>query len=277
MIRVKKKCLVIMMLLLLSVLIIGWIWYGNCTLEVNEISIVNSRIPNSFNGFKIVQISDLHGAEIGKNNAILISKTKDENPDIIVITGDMIDRRRKETDAAIKLSGELTKIAPTYYVTGNHEASIRKIYEEFKEELVKNDVIVLENKAVDIVVENETITLIGLQDTGFDLKTGIDYLLKGALPENDNYKILLAHRPEYFDKYSGVDLIFSGHAHGGQFRVPYLGGLFAPGQGILPKYDGGVYYEDNRAMVVSRGIGNSLFPFRVNNNPEIVTITLKNE
>lgn len=126
-------------------------------------------------------------------------------------------------------------------------------------------------------IKSESITIIGLHDTGFDFNTGIDYTLSVVAPKNESYKILLAHRPEYFDKYNNVDLIFSGHAHGGQVRLPFIGGLFAPGQGLLPKYDAGVYKEGGKAMVVSRGLGNSLFPFKVNNNPEIVVVTLENE
>ena len=155
---------------------------------------------------------------------------------------------------------EAVKKAPCYYVTGNHEARINIFGDEyslFKAGLVNLGVRVLENESVDITLDKDAISLTGIHDTGFDFTTAAGSLVKESLPEGEGYKILLAHRPEYFEQYEGADLIFSGHAHGGQIRVPFIGGLFAPGQGVLPRYDCGVYEEDGRTMVVSRGLGNS--------------------
>lgn len=272
--NLKKKIIITALIAVIVFLLLVWIWWGNTALEVNNFKI-EGNIPQSFDGFRIAQVSDLHNAEFGKNNKKLIDKLKATNADIIVMTGDMIDSRNTKTDVAINFAKEAVKIAPCYYVTGNHEARIRKDYEVFKKGLIEAGVNVMENKACEIVAGNDKITLIGLNDTGFDFSTRIDYLLSDAMPDDDNYKILLAHRPEYFEMYEGVDLVFSGHAHGGQIRLPFIGGLFAPGQGFLPEYDSGVYTDGGTTMVVSRGVGNSLFPVRVNNKPEIVVVELQ--
>lgn len=258
-------------------LVVLWVWHGNNTVELTEYEI-EARVPHSFDGFTIVQISDLHNCTIGENNTKVLDKIKEAAPDIIVMTGDIIDARNTKTDVALAFAEEALKIAPCYYVSGNHEARIDydgDVYEDFRDALIKLGVKVLENESCDIVNDGEEITLVGLRDGGFDYSCTLDDMLNEAMSENENYKILLAHRPEYFDLYQDVDLIFSGHAHGGQARLPFIGGLFAPGQGVLPKYDGGVYEEDERCMVVSRGIGNSLFPVRINNKPEVVAVKLK--
>ncbi len=257
-------------LCLVLVIMSVWIWQSNSMVEVNEY-VIKGDIPNGFNGFRIAQVSDLHNT----NNEKIIEKLKGTNPDIIVITGDMIDSRNTKVDVAAAFAKEAVEIAPCFYVTGNHEARVRDKYSLLKEQLTSFGVTVLENEECNLSIGNESISLIGLHDTGFDFNTGIDYTLEEVNSESDNYKILLAHRPEYFNKYNGVDLILSGHAHGGQIRLPFIGGLFAPGQGLFPEYDSGIYKEDGKTMVVSRGLGNSLFPFRVNNNPEIVVVTLE--
>lgn len=269
---IRKKHIVWAVLSILTVALVLWIAWGNSVVGTTEYTIKSERIPESFTGFRIAQISDLHNTD---NNREIIKKLKKTDCDIIVITGDMIDSRFTNTARAVEFCEEAVKIAPVYYVTGNHEARIKDDYNILKTEIQALGVIVLENETAEITQNGESITIIGLHDTGFDFNTGIDYTLSEVMPDNESYKILLAHRPEYFDKYNNVDLIFSGHAHGGQVRLPFIGGLFAPGQGLLPKYDAGVYIEGGKTMVVSRGLGNSLFPFRVNNNPEIVVVTLE--
>lgn len=271
----KKRFAAVFCIALL--LLCGWLWYGNIHVEVSEYEIV-ADIPAFFDNFTIVQLSDLHNAQLGEDNKNVFDRLKTIDADIIVMTGDMIDSRNTKVDVALEFAKEAIKIAPCYYVTGNHEARVSYQggeYESFKSALIDLGVRVLENESCTIEKGEDKISLVGINDTGFDLNTRIDYLLKEAMSEGDNYKILLAHRPEYFDLYEGAQLIFAGHAHGGQIRLPFIGGLFAPGQGILPKYDGGVYEKDGKSMVVSRGLGNSLFPVRVNNMPEIVVVKLK--
>ena len=178
---------------------------------------------------------------------------------------------------------EAVQIADTYYVTGNHEASLSQ-YDELKAELENTGVVVLEDKAMQLEYNGDDITLIGLSDPSFTLKGDmfgevpamVDTKLRGLIGDKDNYTILLSHRPELFEAYvnCGVDLVLSGHAHGGQFRLPFIGGLVAPNQGLFPKYDAGLYTKGDTNMIVCRGLGNSIIPIRFNNRPEIVLLEL---
>ncbi|MBQ9757931.1 MAG: metallophosphoesterase [Clostridia bacterium] len=243
---------------------------------------ISKNIPEDFDNFKIVQISDFHNTKFGRDNQKLVDMIKKAAPDIVVITGDMIDARRLDIKTAISLAQELVKIAPTYYANGNHEARIKE-YNGFKENISACGVFVLEDDHLEIVVENSEITLIGMSDPAFYMEetdkkraAKIEEQLSRIIPDNENYKILLSHRPEIFESYvqHKVDLVFSGHAHGGQFVLPKLGGLYAPGQGFFPSYYSGIYTKENTSMVVSRGIGNSLMPVRINNKPEIIVAEL---
>ncbi len=266
------------LLSMLPVLLLALLWWGNNTVELTTYEI-EASVPESFDNFTIVQVSDLHNCSLGHNNKRILDKIKEAKPDIIVLTGDMIDSRSTNIKISISFIKEAVKLAPCYYVTGNHEARINyanEKYQDFKSAVKEAGVIQLQNESCTIKKGEGEITLIGLEDTGFDFSKPATELLREAMPATDNYKILLAHRPEYFDEYKNVDLIFSGHAHGGQIRIPFLGGLFAPGQGILPKYDNGLYTEGGRTMVVSRGLGASVFPIRINNRPEVVSVKLKN-
>ena len=279
----KRKGLVIVCVLavLLAVFVI-WTTWGNQALMVNTYRITSSNLPKAFDGFHIAQISDLHNCQMGKNNEKLISVLRAEAPDIIVITGDMIDSRQTDVDIALHLARELVQIAPCYYVPGNHEARVSE-YDSLKAGLIELGVTVLENAKVTIESSGEKMTLAGVVDPSFktDYLKGDDTAVMGSiltelLGEEDRYTILLSHRPELFEVYAQhtVDLIFSGHAHGGQFRIPFVGGLIAPNQGLFPKYDAGIYEEGNTTMVVSRGICNSIVPLRINNRPEIVVAVL---
>ena len=279
----KKKALLIVSVLVLAGLAIWTLW-GNTALEITEYEIMSDRIPEAFNGFRIAQVSDLHNAEFGEGNKDLIAMLSQTDPDIIVITGDLIDSRQTDIEIALEFARQVIKISPVYYVTGNHEARVPE-YENLKMGLEEAGVIVLENQKVILEQEEESITLIGLDDPSFRE----DYLFgdgasvtRAALAElqneSDGYTVLLAHRPELFDIYaeSGVDLVFSGHAHGGQFCLPFIGGLVAPNQGFFPKYDAGLFSQENTTMIVSRGVGNSIIPVRFNNRPEIIIVTLNN-
>ncbi len=278
----KRKRLIVFgsILILFSSLMICIVW-GNKALELNSYYIVSEDLPKSFEGFRIAQVSDLHNAEIGKDNQKLISTLKEAKPNIIVITGDMIDSRNTKTDVALCFAKEAVKIAPCYYITGNHEARASE-YSQLKKGLLELGVTVLEDDKVKIELLGETITLFGVLDPRFnadstlDDKTAVGNKLDDLIVEEDGYTILLSHRPELFETYvdRALNLVFSGHAHGGQFRLPFVGGIIAPNQGLFPKYDAGIYTEGNTNMVVSRGVGNSIVPFRVNNRPEIVLVEL---
>ena len=186
---------------------------------------------------------------------------------------------------ALDFAKEAVKIAPVYYVTGNHEASLSQ-YDELKIELKTIGVIVLEDEAVQLKHDTEEITLIGLSDPDFTIKGDIfgevpamvSTKLNNLADDENSYTILLSHRPELFESYvhCNIDLVLSGHAHGGQFRLPFIGGLIAPNQGLFPQYDAGLYTSGSTNMIVSRGLGNSIIPIRFNNRPEVVVIELLN-
>ena len=241
--------------------------------------------PRAFDGCKIAHISDLHNTEIGKNNETLLNMLREAKPDIIAITGDLIDSRKTDVAAALHFAGEAVKIAPCYYVTGNHEARASE-YDALKTGLIKLGVTVLENEKTELEREGEKITLIGVKDPSFssdylfhDEEAIMEAQLKALVDKDDGFTLLLSHRPELFDVYvtCNADLVLSGHAHGGQFRLPFMGGLAAPNQGLFPKYDAGLFSEGKTKMLVSRGIGNSIFPFRVNNRPEVILIELQTD
>ncbi|MBQ9744651.1 MAG: metallophosphoesterase [Clostridia bacterium] len=249
---------------------------------ITEYIVTSDRLPNEFDGFRIAQVSDLHNSEFGKGNSELLDMLKEAEPDIIVITGDLIDSRNPDIDIAINFIKKALKIAPCYYVSGNHEANVPE-YQKFKNEMIACGVHVLENKCVYITASKEKIQLIGVDDPLLQVNSSSDdseetmkNVLDGLTSQGEYYTVLLSHRPELFELYSkyNIDLILSGHAHGGQFRIPFVGGVFAPSQGLFPKYDAGLFYENGTNMIISRGIGNSSFPLRINNRPEIVIVEL---
>ena len=278
----KKTVLIVSVLVILCLGI--WTLWGNIALEVNEYEIVSDRIPEAFAGFRIAQVSDLHNKDFGEGYGQLLTLLSEINPDIIVVTGDLIDSRQTDLDIALEFAWQAGKIARVYYVSGNHEARVPE-YEDLKTGLVKAGVVILENQKVQITREGESITLMGIDDPSFqedylfgDSKSVARQAIENLQNESDGYTILLSHRPELFDLYvdTEMDLVFSGHAHGGQFRLPFIGGLVAPNQGFFPKYDAGQFTEENTTMIVSRGVGNSIIPIRFNNRPEIVLVTLRN-
>ena len=281
--KLNKKIVLIMSILVILCLGIWTLW-GNTALEVNEYEIVSDRIPEAFSGFRIAQVSDLHNAEFGEGSEKLIELLSHTDPDMIVITGDLIDSRHTDIEIALEFARHAIKLAPVYYVSGNHEARVRE-YEDLKMGLAEAGVIVLEDQKVQITREGESISILGIDDPSFQE----DYLFGDAASvtssslselqnESEGYTVLLAHRPELFETYvdAGVDLVFSGHAHGGQFRLPFVGGLVAPNQGFFPEYDAGLFSEGSTTMIVSRGVGNSIIPIRFNNRPEIILVTLSN-
>ncbi len=278
--KTKRRFVLLCVLIMLLALII-WTAWGNTALMVNTITVSSSRIPAGFSGYRIAQVSDLHNAEFGTGNIELLQTISESTPDIIVITGDLVDMNHTNMDAALDFAKNAVQIAPIYYVNGNHEAGLSQ-YDELKEGLKSVGVIVLEDEVIQLEHNGSTVTLIGLSDPNFAIRNDVfdeppdmvSTKLNGLLKSENGYTILISHRPELFETYvsCGVDLVFSGHAHGGQFRLPFIGGLIAPNQGLFPKYDAGLYTDVNTNMVVSRGIGNSIIPFRFNNRPEVVLV-----
>lgn len=272
--------------LVLCIIIMNLFLYSqNNTLSITRIRIDSDKIPQGFNGYKIVHLSDLHNKEFGKDNRVLILTVKMAKPDLIFITGDIINSDYYDEQSTISFVKKLTLLAPVYFVTGNHEEA-NYHYDSLKNSLAEIGVHMLVNKTELIEKNGDKISISGVNDPVFvSLRKNqrINDLMMEELkqlPEKgnpDRFSILLSHRPEVFELYAdfGFDLIFSGHAHGGQIRLPFVGGLFAPGQGLFPKYTSGIYRHDKSAMIVSRGLGNgSSFSQRIGNYPEIVIVTL---
>lgn len=258
--------------------IIVWIIWGNSALIKSDYRISSGYLPHSFDGFVIAQVSDLHNCEFGKHNENLLNLLRDAKPDVIAITGDFVDSRRTNIAVSIDFVKQAVKIAPCYYVTGNHESRISQ-YPELKQALITAGVTVLDDQCQEIELAENKINIIGLNDPKFsdgDERKNTKAKLQSLVPDNDNFTILLTHRPELFDLYvnAGIDLILAGHAHGGQIRLPALGGVIAPNQGLFPKYDAGMFQEENSQMIVSRGLCDTVFPPRINNKPELVVISL---
>lgn len=280
--NIKTKITVYFIIVLLILIYLG---FQNGHLKTTTIKYSNDKLPKSFDNFTIIHVSDLHSKKFGEGQIKILNKIKKENPDIILVTGDLIDRRRYDLETSMLFITGAVEIAPVYYVSGNHEAwSLR--YGEIKERLLKSGVYVLDNETSEIVIGEDKIEVLGIKDPAFDTPEGIKdiYLTNfiqnlNSFSQSENFQILLSHRPELFDLYVNeeIDLIFSGHAHGGQFRLPFIGGLFAPDQGLFPKYTSGKHKINGSTLVVSRGLGNSVFPLRLFNNPEIVKVILQKE
>lgn len=266
------------------VFLVFFIWQNN-HIVTNKINYKNNKIPKSFHGYTIVQISDLHNKRFGKNQIRLLNKIEEASPDIIVITGDLIDRRKYNLDIAMEFIEGASKISPIYYVPGNHEAWSGE-YDSIKKHLLEAGVHLLEDKKIEIEKEGSKIEILGIKDPAFltynyldgtDL-SDLEKALEGMADEN-TFQILLSHKPQFFNLYQkeAIDLIFTGHAHGGQFRIPFVGGLVAPDQGFFPKYTSGSHTIDKSTMIVNRGLGNSIIPIRIFNRPEIIKLVLKME
>ncbi|MEE0681871.1 MAG: metallophosphoesterase [Candidatus Gastranaerophilaceae bacterium] len=268
------KLLFIIVFSLAAVSIFLW-WQAN-GLGITYIEHSSWRLPIEFDGFRIAQVSDLHNKTFGKGNSSLLALLSREAPDIIVITGDLVDRRRPDINAAMEFIYGAVAIAPVYYVSGNHEERLEN-HNEIYGKLVNAGVHVLENTGAKILRGERSISIAGVFDSDSD--TVISRRIETVMGNPDDFTILLCHRPNYmeiFKRYS-LDLVFCGHAHGGQFRVPFVGGLFAPDQGLFPQYTSGAYTEGETTMIVSRGLGNSVVPIRLFNRPDVVMATLRSE
>ena len=280
--RKRKRWIVLAALCALLACLIPYLLWANAALTVSHVEL--DLLPGE-GSFTIAQVSDLHNAEFGGGNRELLAILEEAEPDLIAITGDLIDSRRTDPAPALAFLEGAVELAPVCYVTGNHEFRAYDAYQDLKSQMEELGVIVLENEAV--VLEAVPLRVIGLDDPSFGVRSDPsatpEQILQGALTalapqagEEDLRTVLLAHRPEYVELYAqhGADLVLSGHAHGGQVRLPGVGGLYAPGQGFLPRYTSGLYQIGGTSLVVSCGLGNSLFPLRVNNRPEVVLVKL---
>lgn len=282
---------ILMIVCLIVVCVISY--FENHRLVITKYQIKDSLIPRAFDGFHIVQLSDLHNAVFGEKSEKLIQNVKDLNPDIILVTGDMIiGKPGKDVIFAADTMNALTEIAPVYFSLGNHELRIsiyKDVYQDMWErflERLSSEIHLLLDEKTEILRGDESVNLYGLNLTPelykrmFHTPMQADYLTSlFGLCDEKKYHIFMAHNPDYFKEYAnwGANLTFSGHIHGGMIRIPFIGGALSPMIHFFPRYDKGLFEYSNKYMILSGGLGNHTFKFRVNNLPEVVSVTLHKE
>lgn len=295
------KCKLFKFISVAFVLLLGVNLILNQMVFVTRVTAVSADLPAAFAGYEIAQLSDIHSVRSERQADRILAQVERLSPDLIALTGDLVDSgyysRTFGTDGeklTLGLLARLTAVAPVYYIYGNHEMVLLDdpVHNSFRTQVEALGVTMLNNENETIRRGGESISIAGIQDPATLYKDEAYAALEDsevktrAMLDNvvnslraEDFVLLLAHRPEFFELYvqSAADVILSGHAHGGQVRLPVVGGLYAPGQGVFPQYDAGLYERDATSMVVSRGIGNSLFPLRVFNPPEIVAIDLQTE
>lgn len=251
-------------------------------LTVTEYERTYAELPASFEGFRVVQLTDLHLKTFGEDNIRLISAVEEQKPDIIVLTGDFINRRlsASQEGQSEKLRGffeGLSALAPCYFVSGNHEWASGEL-ETLSAVLSESGVRYLRNEYVSLEKGGERIILAGVEDpNGPNSQIKPDKLVESIRREHpESFILFLGHRDDWLGKYPELDVqvIMSGHAHGGVVRLPFIGGVFSTKYGFFPKYDSGLFNEGGYDFVLSRGLGNFNIIPRFLNPPEIVCLTL---
>ena len=265
---------------LVFILIIGaLVLDSNFRITTPEYEIADEEIPESFDGFKIIQLSDLHNRSFGEGNEKLLEKVKKKEPDIIAVTGDLTDSECEDLEGYVKpLMEGLCEIAPVFYVSGNHEWAAGYMRDLF--DIIEScGVTVLRNEYVGMNIGDDTVVLAGTDDPNgpYDMKTPKELMAEIREEYPDEYIIVLNHRNDVLDMYSdiGADLVICGHAHGGLIRLPFTDGLINPSRELFPDFTSGIYEKGDTKMVVSRGLGWGISVPRFLNNPHIPTVVLK--
>jgi len=270
--KTKKKKFRVTIPILIGVFLLlnGFFLYQNYRLVVTEYEYHNPKVSAGLDGYVIVQISDLHNQWFGFGEGILLDKIRECDPDMIVVTGDVLDSRHTRYSFAEDFFRGAVEIAPVYYITGNHEQWLKgERFDRFLDEIQDMGVILLDDRSVS--VDGFLMTGVAEESLGKDLTTLIPSDTKEGL------MILLAHEPKFTESYrnSGADLVLTGHMHGGQIIIPGKGGLISPDFEFFPEFYEGMHTFGDMTMIISRGLGNSLFPVRINNYPEIVKVVLR--
>ena len=284
--RAQKRRGVFPILMLIFFLLVGILLYdGNTRIVISEYELNYVNLPEGFDGYRIAVLSDIHAAVFGNSNERLIAKVKETEPDIIAITGDLIDRYEKlpvemQLDIAETLVDSLTPIAPVYFITGNHDwdsGAIRPLLLLLEE----HGVVILRNKYTLLESGGDEIVLAGTDDPNgpADMKKPHEFVETIRQKEGERFIVMLEHRNSHLQLYSvlGVDLVICGHAHGGLVRLPFTDGLLGQQRDWFPTYTNGVYTSGGTNMVVSRGLGNHTGIPRIFNNPQVVVVELKVE
>lgn len=309
--RKKKNNKNFLRSLLIFFVVIGITMLGNYLanrqVHITEYEVFDDEIPKAFDGYRIVQVTDVHSIRNQEQADLLYTKVVNERPDAVVITGDLLDSTYYTEENTAFKSGLSDKMAGqdtvdfvkrltdnyyVYFVYGNHEMVLLDDVDNntFKLAMEEVGVVFLNNDGVKISKDNESIYMLGIQDPSTLYKDSeyaecgthtdrVHAMMKNimALKEEELYTVMLSHRPEYFSEYAkyDVNLVLTGHAHGGQVRLPGVGGLYAPGQGWFPEYTEGLWTKEDTTMIIGRGLGNSVEIPRVFNPPEINTIILR--
>lgn len=281
--KIIKRLVIILFILILACLASIWVSYN--WLTVTHFTVRSSKISEPF---RIVLVSDLHEHQFGRDNEKLAVKIREQSPDLIIIDGDMINGDSENADTAVELVRALKETAPVYYSFGNHEYSYMEAgHEDLTEELEAAGAVVLNYQSIDIDVKGNQIRLGGLYEYGFETGMQSEEENERAIPyleeyaDTDRYLIMCAHRPESFYPWDmadqwGIDLVLSGHLHGGQVIIPGVGGLYNSLDGFFPKFDYGQYKLGDSDMVITRGLGSNpkMLP-RFNNPPEIAVVEVE--
>ena len=290
----------IILIIALIILLALFLRWSNKALVLTRYNYYNQKIGDGLDGLVITQVSDLQSEYFGRGQKNIMDMVVRTCPDIIVYTGDLLDRNHTDYEAALTLMKGLKKIAPVFYINGNHEVALPdmdtgRLYDKLREMGVH---VMFDDGEVFTTKDGAALNIVGISEETvykgkpiyeqnsrqvsrvFD-ESFINDVKAKTLSKLDSapLTVMLVHEPQYINTYDDekVDLIFAGHAHGGQIRLPFTEGLFSPGQGFMPKYTSGIHHGSNSTMIISRGLGNSTFPFRIFNRPEIVTVVLGKE
>lgn len=282
----KRRTKILIIILTLLIVLLGVrLYIDHNFIKMTSYEVHSEKIPQGFDGYKILQISDLHNKNFGNQ---LFEKVCKANPDIIVMTGDMVSANSLNFSNFLNFAKRISEKYTVYYIKGNHEGTLEKRdYKVIKDALELYGITILDNQKVELKIGNDKINLYGMwcnqryysradADKSYTVKQETVAKLLGTPNENE-YNILLMHTPNYFEEYEkwGADLVLSGHVHGGLIRLPFVGGIFSPDRKLFPKYSCGKYKINNSTMIVNTGLSRGTTGFRFFNRPEIVTITLK--
>lgn len=272
-----KKIRRLLALLALFALAAGFVYWQNFTLQVEPVELFFESLPPQFDGLRVAELSDLHGRSFGKNNVRLLRTLQKARPDMICICGDLFDEKTDLTMLEPLLTG-LTDIAPVYYVTGNHEWQVKNL-REILQKMRAWGVTVLENEGRVLSRGGAEMVVAGVHDPcgPYDMKTPAALVRELRSAQGNDFILMLSHRNDELAMWSqlGVQLVLSGHCHGGVVRLPFVGGVFDTRRELFPEYDAGVYRQDGTTLFVSRGLGYTNVHFRLFNRPHVPIMILR--
>lgn len=272
-----KKIRRLLALLALFALAAWFVYWQNFTLQVEPVELFFESLPPQFDGLRVAELSDLHGRSFGKNNVRLLRTLQKARPDMICICGDLFDEKTDLTMLEPLLTG-LTDIAPVYYVTGNHEWQVKNL-REILQKMRAWGVTVLENEGRVLSRGGAEMVVAGVHDPcgPYDMKTPAALVRELRSAQGNDFILMLSHRNDELAMWSqlGVQLVLSGHCHGGVVRLPFVGGVFGTRRELFPEYDAGVYRQDGTTLFVSRGLGYTNVHFRLFNRPHVPIMILR--